>query len=219
VHRQILPLIQKTRFMVAIAKSFEKEYSLAEYLTREEKAVHKHEFYNGKIVKRASKKYWHNLVTANLIFGLGRNAKYYPNRLRVLNSNQKIYIPANNFGVYPDALVICEPPVFWENREDLITNPLLIVEVLSRNTAEFDRTGKFFLYQELASFQEYVLIDPREMLVESWFKMSATTWDKSKRTEIQQSIELRSIGVTLSLSDIYDGVVFPPKKVKKNNNK
>ncbi len=53
------------------------------------------------------------------------------------------------------------------------------------------------------------------MVVESWLKTSATTWDKTKCTEIQQSIEFRSIGVTLPLSDIYDGVVFPPKKVKK----
>jgi Uma2 family endonuclease len=203
--------------MVAIAKSFEKEYSLAEYLAREEKSVHKHEFYNGKIVRMAGAKYYHNLVAANLVRDLGMSVKGATRPLRVLNSDQKIYIPANNFGVYPDALVVCEPPIFWENREDLITNPLLIVEVLSRSTAEFDRTGKFFLYQELASFQEYVLIDPREAIVESWFKVSATSWDKTKRTDLQQSIELRSIGVTLPLSDIYDGVVFPPKKLKKNN--
>ena len=201
--------------MVAIAKSFEKEYSLAEYLAREERSVHKHEFYNGKIVKMAGAKYYHNLVATNVISEVRTRLKGASRPLRVLNSDQKIYIPANNFGVYPDALVICEPPIFWENREDLITNPLLIVEVLSRSTSEFDRTGKFFLYQELASFQEYVLIDPREMLVESWLKTSATTWDKTKCTVIQQSIEFRSIGVTLPLSDIYDGVVFPPKKVKK----
>jgi Uma2 family endonuclease len=213
----MLPLIQKTRFMVAIAKSFEKEYSLAEYLAREERSVHKHEFYNGKIVKMAGAKYWHNLVATNAMSELKMQLKGASRPLRVLNSDQRIYIPNNNFGVYPDALVVCEPPVFWENREDLITNPLLIVEVLSRSTAEFDRTGKFFLYQELTSFQEYVLIDPREMLVESWFKLSATTWDKTKCTEMQQSIEFRSIGVTLSLSDIYDGVVFPPKKLKKNS--
>jgi Uma2 family endonuclease len=209
--------IKKTRFMVAIAKNFEKEYSLAEYLAREEKSVHKHEFYNGKIVKMAGGKYGHNLVASNVISELRMRLKGSSRPLRVLNSDQRIYIPTNNFGVYPDALVVCEPPVFWENREDLITNPLLIVEVLSRSTAEFDRTGKFFLYQELASFQEYVLIDPREMIVESWFKAGATTWDKIQCTDKQQSIELRAIGVTLPLSEIYDGVVFQPKKLKKNN--
>ncbi|MCY7359734.1 MAG: Uma2 family endonuclease [Rudanella sp.] len=59
---------------------------------------------------------------------------------------------------YPDAVVICEKPIYYQDREDTITNPLIVVDVLSKSTEKYDRTGKFDLYRTLPSFKEYMLV-------------------------------------------------------------
>jgi Uma2 family endonuclease len=189
----------------------ERLYSFEDYLKREEKAVDKHEFYNGQIVKMAGGKYRHNLISANVVREFGNVLYKLSKRYLVLNSDQKIYIEAENIGVYPDALVICEEPIFWKDREDILTNPLIVVKVLSRSTAAADRTTKFLSYQSLPSFQEYILINPNKSCAECFFKIDEDTWHKITETDLNKTIMLRSIGVTVSLSAIYERVVFPQK--------
>ena len=110
--------------------------------------------------------------------------------------------------VYPDALVVCQEPEYWAGREDLIVNPLLIVEVLSKSTRKYDKGDKFLLYETLPSFMEYVLIEQNEPHVEAWFQQSPNTWNKIKETDLTKSIFLRSLGVSVPLSDIYEDIVF-----------
>lgn len=186
----------------------EKKYTLAEYLTREVRSLHKHEFYNGEIVRMAGAKARHNQIAANVTGALKYALRPLPRKFIVYNSDQKVYIESENVGVYPDALVICEEPQFWQGREDLIINPLLIVEVLSRSTASFDKSGKFLLYEQLSSFQEYVLVEQNYPRVESWFRQTSTSWDKTVQLEVDAVIQLRSIGVSLPLSEIYEHVTF-----------
>ena len=126
----------------------------------------------------------------------------------VYNSDQKIYIEAANVVVYPDALVICEKPIFWNGREDLIVNPLVVVEVLSESTRRYDKGDKFLLYKQAPTLREYVTVEQKKPLVESWFRLEKNTWDNSFQTDISQSFELRSIGVSISLSDIYENIIL-----------
>jgi Uma2 family endonuclease len=108
-----------------------KLYNFEEYLRREEKAVEKHEFYTGKIIKRAGGTHNHSEISANTVSALKVVVRPLPKKFSVHTSDLKIYIEPSDIGVYPDALVICEQPEFWNNRLDVIVNPLLIVEVLS----------------------------------------------------------------------------------------
>lgn len=186
----------------------EKKYSLDEYLTREARSLYKHEFYNGKIVRMAGAKATHNQIAANLTGALKYTLRPLPRKFIVYNSDQKVYIESENVGVYPDALVVCEEPQFWRGREDLIVNPLLIVEVLSRSTAPFDKSGKFLLYEQLPSFQEYVLVEQNYPKVESWYRLTEHSWDKTVQIEPNGFIELRSLGVSLSLAEVYEYVNF-----------
>lgn len=189
----------------------DKTYTLSEYLTREARSLQKHEFYNGKIVRMAGAKARHNQIAANLTGALKYALRPLPRKFIVYNSDQKVYIESANVGVYPDALVVCEEPQFWKGREDLIVNPLLIVEVLSRSTASFDKSGKFLLYEQLPSFQEYVLVEQNYSRVESWFRLNEHSWDKTVQTDQAATIKLRSVNVSLSLSEIYEHVTFPVK--------
>lgn len=190
----------------------EKLYTLREYLDRELRSVNKHEFHNGKIITMAGGKFKHNEIATNFVTSLKWAIKPLPTKFRVINSDQKVYIKSVDKAVYPDALVVCEEPEYWEDREDLIVNPLLIVEVLSRSTREFDKSGKFMLYQTLPSFREYVLVEQNSPFVEAWFRTDEMTWNKKNQDTLSGSIALRSLGVSIALTDIYENIAFPIKK-------
>ena len=98
------------------------------------------------------------------------------------------------------------------DRRDVITNPLLIVEVLSPSTQAYDRRGKFELYKLLPSFQEYVLVDTDTHSVETRFQEEPNLWRIKTETDLNNSVKLRSIGVEISMLDIYEDIVFRMKK-------
>ena len=135
-----------------------------------------------------------------------------PKDYLIVGDGQKIYIESENTSVYPDGLVVSETPEFFDNQEFLLTNPLIVIEVLSRSTSYYDKNGKFDLYTKLPSFHEYVLVDPRKHYVETRFREEPDLWRIKIETDSSQAILLRSIGVSISLEDIYKKVVFPEKK-------
>jgi Uma2 family endonuclease len=203
MHSKMVSTVEKT-----IHRKSEKIYTLLEYLEREERSVNKHEYHNGKIIPMAGGKFKHNAIASNTMAALKYIVKPLPKNFWVINSDQKIYIESFDRSVYPDALVVCEEPQYWENREDLIVNPLLIVEVLSKSTRSFDKGTKFMLYETLPSFREYILIEQKKPLVESWFRENANNWNKINESALDKSILLRSLGVSIPLADIYDKIIF-----------
>ena len=185
-------------------------YSLEEYLRREEHTIDKHEFYNGQILKMANSKFYHNLIIHNITRVIGNillDSSYF-----VLGDSQKVYIEAENAAVYPDAIVICEKPEFYKGLESMIVNPLVVIEILSKSTAKYDQTDKFSLYKLLPSFKEYVLIDSRKPAVETRFQVEKDLWRFTNYTESTSSINLQSIGISISIEDIYKKVEFTVKK-------
>lgn len=185
-----------------------KVYTLWEYLAREERAKEKHEFYNGIIVKMANAKFYHNLIASNILHFMRLSIKNTQKKYLILGDNQKVYIEAENVAVYPDALVISEKPIFYQNREDILLNPVVIVEVLSRRTSLYDKTAKFDLYKSIPSFKEYVLIDPKKMSVETRYREEIDLWRITSHNADSQKLNLKSLGITLEMSDIYENVVF-----------
>lgn len=205
--------------MVAILKKAKtmrtpKEYTFEEYLRREEKSVEKHEFYNGKIIKMPGGTHIHSEISMNVATAIKIALRPISIKFHVYNSDLKIRIEPTNTGVYPDALVICEEPEFWQDRRDVIVNPLLIVEVLSPSTQAYDRLGKFELYKLLPSFQEYVLVNTDTHSVETRFQEETDLWRIKTEKDIANFVNLRSLGISISMADIYENIVFPDKKTK-----
>jgi Uma2 family endonuclease len=132
-------------------------------------------------------------------------------KYRIYSSNQKIYLPALNLGLYPDAVVVCEKPEFWDDNQVLITNPLAIFEVLSKSKGKYDQGSKFVEYQTLDSFQEYVLFDQNQCLVQVFFREEPDLWRKTTLTDIAAQLELKSIGCSLPLLDIYEDILEQEK--------
>lgn len=104
----------------------------------------RHEFVAGACFAMAGGTEAHNLIVANLVRELGNQFKGRP--CRVYPSDMKVHIAADDVGPYPDVMVICGERAFYDDRRDLVTNPTLIVEVLSSATAAYDRGDKFRHY-------------------------------------------------------------------------
>jgi len=105
-------------------------------------------------------------------------------------------------------MVIAGQPEYYANRKDAITNPLVIVEVLSNSTQEYDRGNKFRYYRRLPSFNEYILISQYEFLVEQYTKTSEYEWRISYKERSGTMLELISFPFQIALADIYNKVDF-----------
>jgi Uma2 family endonuclease len=182
--------------------------SLEEYIKREAKYIHKHEYLNGKIVRMPYAKGPHNEISANIVGALKITLKSLPKKYRVFSSDQKIYFPELNHGSYADALAVSEQPEYWDDNQLLLINPLLIVEVLSDSTEAYDRLGKFAKYKTLSSFREYVLVKQNKSHVETWFRQEPGLWRETIVTDPNGKIDLQSLGCAISLADIYEHIEF-----------
>ncbi|MCP1380865.1 Uma2 family endonuclease [Runella salmonicolor] len=189
--------------MVALL-SPETTYSIEEYFELEAQSLEKLEYFDGKITKMPGASYVHNRIATNVLTAL--NVALMNTYFEVSNSDTKIHIPTIESFVYPDAVVICEKPLFYQNRVDTILNPLLIVEVLLPSTEEYDRGEKFYLYRSLPSFKEYVVVHQKHALVSAYFRLNEKDWRTDDVFSLSETIHLQSINVTLKLSDIYRGI-------------
>ena len=89
-----------------------------------------------------------------------------------------------------------------------VTNPKVIVEVLSKSTAGYDRGDKFYFYRQIPTLQEYILIEQDKCSVET-YKRNATSWDISRVAALDGQLEIAALGISISLREIYRDVEFP----------
>ena len=168
----------KVHFPLRESKAKRKKYTFKEYLDFEAKSIEKHEFIDGKIVKMPYAKGPHNIIAVNMSTVLSNALELLEKDYVVFGPDQKIYLPSLNVGVYADAFAVAESPIYFDDDQLLLINPLLVVEVLSKSTSKYDRTGKFDKYKTLDSFREYVLIRQDEYYAEVWYREKIGYWEK-----------------------------------------
>ncbi len=121
-----------------------------------------------------------------------------------MSSDQRVHVPTDSMYAYPDIVVVCGPSQYHSEVHDTLTNPMLIVKILSPGTAAFDRGDKFALYRQSTSLQEYVLIDSEKIRAEVFRKHAEGYWFiASEADKSNETIALASIGLTVSVGDIY----------------
>ena len=179
--------------------------TVAEYLNIERTTNEKHYYLNGFIRKMAGASINHNLIVKNIIYGLEKNLDEME-QMYLFGSDQKIYIPSYNFYVYPDAVVVAEAPQISDKDAQAITNPLLIVEVLSPSTQNQDKDEKFMWYRSLPSFREYALVRQDTAEVSTFFRKDDDLWQSGAVSGLENEVFLKSVGVSLSLSRIYKNI-------------
>ncbi|MBE9236892.1 Uma2 family endonuclease [Anabaena aphanizomenioides LEGE 00250] len=181
-------------------------YSPAEYLEFEINSEIRHEYIDGLIIPMTGGTPDHNQITGNFYAVLNFALKRQP--YQVFVTDQRLWIPQKRIHTYPDVMVVQTPLVFAEGRNDTITNPIMIAEVLSKSTKGYDRDEKFAAYRTIPSFQEYILIDQYTMHVEQYIKTDRRKWTFLEYEDSNDILNLASISCEISLADIYDKVDF-----------
>ncbi|MEH1948917.1 MAG: Uma2 family endonuclease [Nostoc sp.] len=183
-----------------------KFYSLEEYLQLEETSESKNEYRDGEIIPMAGGTTNHNEIAGNFYANFkftmrGKNYKIYMVDVKLWIQRYRIY-------TYPDVMVIQVEPIYEGTGTTTVTNPIMIVEVLSKSTENHDRTNKFRFYRSIATLKEYIMINQYEYLVEQFNKNAEWQWVLTEYESVDAVLSLKSIGFQISFSDIYQGVNF-----------
>lgn len=176
-----------------------------EYLAIERQAEFKNEYIDGVMYAMAGGSPEHSLVSANVTGELHFQLK--KSACRVFNSDQRVRVPSKRKYLYPDVTVVCDQPQFADDEKDVLLNPLLIVEVLSDSTEKYDRRRKFFYYQEIESFREYLLVDQNSPLIQHFIKQPDGGWLCTRIEGLDKTITFSTINCSIALSDIYAKVL------------
>jgi Uma2 family endonuclease len=102
--------------------------------------------------------------------------------------------------------VVCGEIEFVDNRNDVIVNPVVIIEVLSESTKDYDRGSKFKAYRNTDSLKDYIVIDQYSHNVEHFYKNEAGKWELDEFKSLDDTLKIRFLGVELSLNAIYSRV-------------
>lgn len=184
-----------------------KVFTPEEYLAQEEVAQTKSEFFRGEIFAMAGGTPQHNAIAANAVAELRQALRRFP--CQTFGSDQRILVQENGLYTYPDVVVVCGRLQFAPNRKDTITNPVLIVEVLSDATRDYDRGARFELYRDIPTLRHYLLIDSSAVHVE-YYRRQNGDWLFNAYTRLDDvlAIPLEAGTIELHVRDLYDKVEF-----------
>lgn len=193
-----------------------KRYSIEEYLAMEENSLVNHEYDNGILIPMAGGTHQHSQIKARLIAALVNAIDQLGKGFVVYNSDIRIYLPNLAKFVMPDAAVTKETGkgAFPEAPIGVLTDPLVIIEVLSKDSESYDRGEKFARYRTIPSLAEYVLVSQTEPRVETFVKENGKWYIHEAASGMEAEVNLVSLGVKIALGDIYRNVNFGPKPSK-----
>ncbi len=173
-----------------------------QYLEIERKAELKSEYVGGQMYLMAGGSPEHSQIAFNIAGALRQKLRGGPCR----GYTSDLRVQAGSLFTYPDVTVVCGEPQFHDESEDTLTNPTLIIEVLSDSTEAYDRGEKFGRYQRIDSLSEYVLVSQRRPSIDRYLRQPGGTWNLVVAEGLAASIELESISCSLDLADVYDDV-------------
>lgn len=199
----------QTQEKPAIAKQSPTEkrhYTPEEYLALEESAIDKSEYHDGEIIPMTGGTTNHNKIALNFCrkFPLTVNGQDYETFI----NDVRLWIPLTRRYVYPDIMVIQGEPIYQGSNKTIVTNPLVIVEVLSSSTKDYDRGGKFVAYRSIPELREYILIDQYSYHIEQFAKNSDSKWVLTEYDSSEAGLTLESVDFQMPLSEIYERINF-----------
>jgi Uma2 family endonuclease len=176
-----------------------------EYLAFERQATEKHEFVDGIIYAMSGANENHALITGNVA---GELHLAFKKRIeQVYISNMRVKVNESDY-VYPDVIAVCGDAQFEDNTFDTLSNPTVIIEILSDSTERYDKKLKAKLYHALNTVQDLVLISQTHCYMEHYHRQTATQWLFTIISQMDEKLTLPSVNVTIAVQDIYDKVSF-----------
>jgi len=182
----------------------QKTYPPVEYLELEAKAEIRHELINGDMIPMAGGTTNHNEVVTNLCLLLKPHLRQ--TKGKVYTENVRLWIPEFNLFTYPDLMLIAGEPIYYSESQTTVTNPVAIIEVLSDSTRDYDQGRKFGFYRSVESLQEYILVEPEQLLVMIYRRGNDKQWFLHILETETDLLKLESVKVEMCLQEIYEGV-------------
>ncbi|MCU0547909.1 MAG: Uma2 family endonuclease [Leptolyngbya sp. Prado105] len=184
----------------------DRRYSPQEYLELETQSEFRSDYIDGEIIPMTGGTPNHNRIAGNIYATL--NLALEDQDYEAFVTDLRLWIPKKKIFTYPDVMVVQGEVKLLEGRVDTVTNPVVIVEVLSESIQNYDRDGKFRSYRTLESFQEYILIDQSEIHVEQFSKTGKRKWLLSEYEDENDTLVFSSIPFQMPISAIYKKVKF-----------
>ena len=178
-----------------------------EYLARDRAATVKSEFYDGVMYAMSGAKMPHNRAKDNLAAEL--NVQFKGGPCYAVTSDMRVKVRATGLITFPDVVVVCGEAVYEGDRTDVLLNPVVLVEVLSESTANYDRTTKLRHYHQIPSLREYLMVDQDEPAVDRYARQADGTWTYSFVTGLDAELAFAAVAARVKLADLYAGVTFP----------
>ena len=180
--------------------------SVEEYLALDRAAEVKSEYHDGELFPLVAVNWEHAVISVNA--GSVLRERLANATCRVAASPLRVRISASRF-LLPDLMVVCGKPALADEHNDILTNPKVIVEILSPSTADYDYGQKFILYRHLESFEEYLLIAQDQARVEVFRKTPDKRWLISTYEGLDAVAHIESLGISFQLGEVYAGLELP----------
>ncbi|RRR78673.1 MAG: Uma2 family endonuclease [Candidatus Viridilinea halotolerans] len=177
------------------------QISADEYLAHEQTSDQRHEFYAGLVIAQAGGSALHNRITMNTLNSLYLQLQQRP--CHVYGSDMRVNVPLKQSYVYPDVTVVCGDEQFADANQDILLNPVVIIEVLSPSTERHDRGRKFEIYRSIATLQEYLLIAQDTRRIDHFVRQSEKLWMFSSISAEEGELWLPSIQCMLHFEHVY----------------
>src|ERR1043165_9327432 len=185
-----------------------RRFTESEYLEIERAAQFKSEFFDGEIFAMAGGTLQHSLIATNLAAEFRNLLKNH--KCTAYNKDLRVKIEATGLFTYSDLSILCGPLEFAEGTDDTVVNPSLLVEVLSSSTEAYDRGRKFEHYRQIPTLQEYLLVNQNEPRIEQFIRESDGRWLLNDVAGMEKKLELPSLKIAISLSEVFAKVNFVP---------
>ncbi|SRR5258706_128011 len=178
------------------------KFTVEEYLQFEKTSSEKHEYFKGEIFAMAGAGPRHNLIFSNLFGDLAYKLK--GKTCRPFGSDFRVHIPENTLFTYPDISIVCGDIISSNVDQDSVTNPTVIIEILSPSTKDYDRGGKFLLYRDIPTLKEYILIDTGAIFIEAHRINKSGHWELEDIKGSEATLNIEAVGLSFPLKEIYE---------------
>lgn len=176
-------------------------YTYDEYRRFEDANPARHEYVNGQILAMAGGTPAHARLQAAVLFALERRLEGHP--CQPFPSDLRVKVVATGIATYPDVTVVCGSIATDPGDPHAVTNPTVIVEVLSDSTEVYDRGEKFEHYRQMPTLQAYLLVSHRERRIETRLRVADGSWPE-RHAGSGETVPLEAIGTELTVDEIYD---------------
>jgi len=176
----------------------------AEYLAFERQSDVKHEYFGGELFAMAGASRQHVRISVNVTALLVGQLK--GQRCEVFNSDMRVKVSPTGLYTYPDASIVCGRPRFEDKELDVLLNPNVIVEILSKSTEAYDRGEKFAQYRTLDTLTDYLLLSQDKPRIEHFTRQQGGVWLFTESAGLDAVMAIESFQCQRPLAEVYDRV-------------